>query len=108
MNIFDIISGKFSSKVTKASSTHVTEPLDCNHADTENLFLSKLSKHALKLYERQCDIKNFTKLALSDPQNTSHNDLVKDLLNDGVIDPLDDSLIEELSKNDDLLSDLDL
>ena len=37
---------------------------------------------------------------LSDPENTSHNKLVEDLLKDNVFDPLEDKVIEELANND--------
>lgn len=92
-------------KTSKLSAKGVSNPI----ADSQdNEFLNHMSKHALDLYEKKCDIKNFTKLALSNPENTSHNQLVEQLLKDGVFDPLEDSVIEELSKNKKLLDDLDL
>ena len=45
------------------------KPFDVNFDTSKNEFLDSLSKHALKLYEKKCDIKNFTKLVLSDPEN---------------------------------------
>ena len=77
-------------------------------ADTGNEFMNRMSKHALKLYEKQCDIKNFTKLAMSNPENTSHNELVEKLLKEDVLDPLSDEVIKQLSDNDDLYRDLGL
>lgn len=72
-------------------------------------FLKSLSKHALDLYERQTDINNFTKLALSDPENLSHNKLVKDLIDSGeVSDLLDEESYFELSDNKRFLEDLGL
>jgi hypothetical protein len=67
-----------------------------------------MSKHALKLHEKQCDIKNFTKLVLSDPENTTHNERVEQLLKEDVLDPLSDKVIEELSNNKELWKDLGL
>lgn len=93
------------SKVLKCTTKGVTDPIA---ESQENEFLNCMSKHALNLYERKCDIKNFTKLVLSDPENTSHNEQVEQLLKEGVFDPLEDSVLQELSKNKKLLDDLDL
>ena len=107
MNILDKIAKKFNIKSISSKST-VTNPIDKKSSDVENEFLARMSKHALNLYEKQCDIKNFTKLVLSDPENTSHNQLVENLLKDNVFDPLEDKVIEELANNEDLLKDLGL
>ena len=85
-----------------SSTNGVTNPIE------ENVFLTSMSKHALKLYEKQCDIKKFTKIALSDPEDNFHNEIVEELLKEGVFDPLEDSVIKELSENKDLWNDLDL
>ena len=74
----------------------------------EHEFLDSLSKHALQLYERQCDIKNFTKLVMSDPENTSHNAIIDDLFEKGVKDPLERQKLEKLAQNDRFLKDLGL
>ena len=108
MNIFDMISQKFNKKVLKANSSCTTNPLDCNVSDLNSAFMNKMSERALNLYERQCDIKNFTKLAMSDPENQSHNELVEKLLKEDILDPLSDEVIRELSSNEDLLRDLNL
>lgn len=71
----------------------------------ESQELKDMSCHALKLYERQNDIKNFTKLVLSDPENTSHNDLVNKIFE---IDPMSDEALLELSENSRFLEDLGL
>lgn len=44
----------------------------------KNLFIDEtsISNEAVRLYQRDLDIKKFTKLALSDPDNISHNSLV--------------------------------
>lgn len=102
MKIFDKLAQKLNIKNDKRSINGVTNPIE------DNEFLTSMSKHALKLYEKQCDIKNFTKLALSSPDDTSHNERVEQLLKDGVFDPLEDTVIEELAKNKDLWDDLGL
>ncbi len=68
---------------------------------------SNISEDALKLYEKESDIKKFTQLTLSDPENNSHNRLVfENLLSNGV--SLSDSadIIEALLNNDEFLSDI--
>ena len=108
MNIFDKISEKLSLKVTKNGSSHVTNPSCFEKYASDNQFLNKLSAHALNLYEKKCDIKNFTKLVLSDPENTSHNKLVEELFKDKVLDPLEEKIIKELADNEALRRDLGL
>lgn len=105
MSIFDKLAQKLNNRNTKRAVSGSTDPIAPN---SESEFLNSMSKHALKLYERKCDIKNFTKLVLSDPENTSHNERVEQLLKEGVFDPLENSVIEELANNKKLLDDLDL
>jgi hypothetical protein len=105
MKIFDIIAKKLNKKSTKDSSV-MTNPVNMEVA--ENEFLNRMSKHALNLYEKQCDIKKFSKLVLSNPENTSHNEMVEALLKENVLDPLSDEVIKELANNDALLDDLGL
>ena len=108
MNIFDMISQKLNKKLTRVNGSPATNPLNCDACDLNNVFMNKMSERALNLYEKQCDIKNFTKLALSDPENNSHNELVSKLLKEDVLDPLSEEVIKELSDNEDLLRDLGL
>lgn len=105
MKFFDKIIKNRNTKNIKRSTKGVTNPI----ADSQdNEFLTCMSKHALNLYERKCDINNFTKLVLSDPENTTQNERVEQLLKEGVFDPLEDVVIEELARNKKLLDDLDL
>ncbi len=83
-------------------------PIDVDFDDRKNDFLSRLTKNALNMYEKKCDVKNFTKLVLSDPENTSHNDIVNELFSKGIIDPSDDEKLLELSDNTRFLRDLGL
>lgn len=72
-------------------------------------FLKGMSKHALNLYERKTDISNFTRLALSNPENNSHEDIVDELFGkDKIIDPFSENAIFALSENQRFLKDLDL
>lgn len=86
--------------------SHMISPLEKNF---KNSFLKNLSKHALDLYERKTDINNFTKLVLSDPENQSHNKMVDELFDKkGIINPLSDEALFELSENRKFLDDLGL
>ncbi len=85
----------------------MSSPIGSLEKETYKAFLKSMSCQALNLYERKTDIKNFTELALSDPENTSHNDIVENLLkNDGVIDPFDETKYFNLSENERFLKDL--
>ena len=80
----------------------MTSPFDAGSCEEKNSILRKLSKQALDLYQKKTDIKNFTKLALSDPQDSSHNELVKEKQ----LDEYD--ILFDLSNNDEFLKDLGL
>lgn len=78
-------------------------------SDAESSFLKVMSAHALNLYERKTDISNFTKLAMSDPENTNHNQLVEDLFSGtNTKNPFTEEALFELSENSRFLEDLGL
>lgn len=107
MKIFKILSEKFN-RSKKISNGRMTIPSELNFDAERNEFLDNLTKKAVKLYEKQTDIKNFSKLVLSDPENTSHEELVNKILQQGVVDPLEDEKLEKLADNSKLLKDLGL
>lgn len=92
----------------KRHTSAAINPLDVDFEGRKSVFLNKLTKTAVNMYERKCDIKNFTKLALSDPENDSHNKIMDELFAKGVIDPSDDDKLLELSDNTRFLKDLGL
>ncbi len=77
---------------------------------SQNLYIDKtdISDTALRLYERDNDIRKFTQLAMSDMDDLSYMDLMEQLFSEGVSDPFDDKTITELSANRDLWDDLGL
>ena len=81
-----------------------------NPIDNSNFLIdsSDISNRAIKMYERELDVKKFTELATSDPENTSHNKMVEELFSKGVIDVFEDSAIDALVNNKSLLNDLEL
>ncbi len=108
MKLFKQLSEKLGTKGKKVSNQGMIKPIDVNFDISKNEFLDNLTKHAVKLYEKKCDIKNFSKLVLSNPENTSHNELVEELFQKGVIDPLEDEKLEKLADNSRFLRDLGL
>ena len=89
-------------------SNAAIDPISSDFDVRKKIFLNKMTHDALKMYERQTDISNFSKLVLSDPENTSHNRLMDALFREGVIDPFEDKKLEELSDNSKFLRDLGL
>ncbi len=86
----------------------VNENISCPIEKGGNEFMDGLTKKAVKLYEKECDIKNFSKLVLSNPENTDHNEMVKELFDDGVTDPFIDEKLSMLADNKRFLNDLGL
>ena len=76
----------------------------------KNLLIDEtdFSPEAVNLYESEQDVKKFNTLAMSDPTNLSHEDIIANLFSQGVLDPLADNIISQLSENKNLLRDLTL
>lgn len=83
-------------------------PISAGFEPAKNDFLDGLSKRAVEMFEKQCDIKNFLKLALSDMENLSHNEIMQEMVNKGVVDPFEDEKLAELANNEKFLKDLGL
>ena len=101
--MFKKLASQIKTKASKQKLNSMSSPFD---EDEDVSILKKLSKHALSLYERQSDIKNFTKIVLSDPENTSHNDRIKEIYGDK--NPFEEEAMFELSENKRFLDDLGL
>lgn len=67
-----------------------------------------ISDEAVNLYQKEQDVKQFTALAMSNPEDMSHEDIVAGLFNKGVTDVFSDEALESLSSNQDLMGDLDI
>ena len=95
----------------------VTNPIgNVNPYSKENKFNfideSAISTDAYRLYEHECDVKQFTKLALTGIENVDEdNERVEALFNEGVINPflVDDfeTLAEVFSNNDKFMQDIE-
>lgn len=107
--MFKRLAKQLKSDKAESSCFPMSSPVNSLKEQTKNSFLRSLSKHALNLYERKTDINNFTRLALSDPENTSHNVIVDELFGqDGMVDPFSEDSLFELSENERFLKDLGL
>ena len=105
----DMIFKKLAQKLAIERQKHsnvAINPINVDFDNRERKFLNKLSKSAVDMYERQTDIKKFTNLVLSNPENKSHNKLVDELFNNGVLDPSEEEKLVELSDNRRFLRDL--
>lgn len=67
---------------------------------------TNISNEALKLYERDLDIKKFSSLAMSDPENLSHNSLVAQNVFSIQDESFENKIIEGIFDNKTFLRDL--
>ena len=77
---------------------------------TEDMNVLKiLSKRVINLYERSSDINKFTKLALSDSEDKSHEQIVENILKEeNLPNDLFDNNLDELIENQKFIDDLGL
>jgi len=88
-----------------------TNPIKSPYRNLDkNLLIDEtaISSEAVNLYESEQDVKKFNTLAMSDPSDLSHEDIIANLFSKGVLDPLADNIISQLSENKNLLKDLSL
>ena len=69
---------------------------------------SEISTNAIELFQRDCDINKFNKIALSDSDDFSHLDRMQELFSEGVIDVFEDDILSRLADNSKLWDDLEL
>ncbi len=87
----------------------VTNPINNPYKNIDRSMLideTAISDEAVKLYEKEQDINKFNSLAMSNPEDLSHEEIIKNLFNNGVSDPLSDESVEKLASNKKLLNDL--
>ena len=95
-SIKDVVSKSLSHKPELSSS-----PIEDHKNYLKKSFLHGWTKHALELYVKQNDIKRFSQLVLSNPEDESHNMLVEDILSE-------EKEFSKLLENEKFLKDLDL
>ena len=69
---------------------------------------SEISSNAIELFQKDCDIKKFNKIAMSDEENLSHLQRMQELFADGVVDVFEDDVLSSLVTNSKLRDDLEL
>ena len=69
---------------------------------------SEISANAIELFQKDCDINKFNKIAMSDENDFSHLERMNELFADGVIDVFEDDVLKSLSTNSKLWDDLEL
>lgn len=67
---------------------------------------TEISASAMELFQRDIDIRKFTKIAASDKDDTSHIERVKELFRQGVVDVYEDDVFSSLVTNKKLWDDL--
>ena len=67
---------------------------------------SEISANAIELFQRDCDIAKFNKIALSDMNDFSHLEQMNEIFSQGVIDVFEDDIISQLATNSKLWDDL--
>lgn len=108
MQMFKKLVLKLNNKQKKAAAQGMVNPIDGNYSAPKNKFLDELSLRAVEMYEKECDIKHFSKLVTSDNESHLDEELMQNLFNEGVIDPFEDEKLAQLADNSRFLKDLGL
>ncbi len=69
---------------------------------------TEISSNAIKLFQKDCDIKKFNQIAISDKEDLSCLERMQELFDNGVVDAYEDDIFAELADNKKLLDDLGL
>ena len=69
---------------------------------------TEISASAIELFQKDCDINKFNKIAMSDSDDLSHLELMNELFSQGVIDVYEDDILSSLVTNSKLWDDLEL
>ncbi len=69
---------------------------------------TEISSNAIELFQKDCDIKKFNKIAMSDEEDLSHLQRMQELFADGVVDVFEDDVLSSLVTNSKLRDDLEL
>lgn len=89
----------------------VTNPINNPYKNLDrNLLIDEtaISTEAVNLYQKEQDVKQFSSLAMSDPEDLSHEEIIANLFNTGISDPLSEEASADLSNNQKLWDDLGL
>ncbi len=86
-----------------------TNPINNPYRNIDrNLFIDEtaISNEAVNLYQKEQDVKQFSALAMSNPDDLSHEEIIANLFNKGVSDPLSDESLSGIVNNSKFLEDI--
>ena len=69
---------------------------------------SEISANAIEMFQRDCDINKFNKIAMSDSEDFSHLERMQELFSEGVVDVFEDDVLSNLATNSKLWDDLEI
>ena len=67
---------------------------------------TEISANAMKLFQKDLDIKKFAKIAAENPEDLSYLQQIQELFSQGVVDPFEEDVLSELVTNSKLWDDL--
>ena len=75
---------------------------------TKNPYVDKteISANAMQLFQKDLDIKKFTKIASENPEDLSYMEEMQELFKNGIVDPFEENALSELVTNSKLWDDL--
>lgn len=106
--MFEEVITKLENTNNKKAAQGMSNPILRAYQPAKNDFLDKLTQHAVAMFEKKCDIKNFSKLAISDMNEYSTEEIARELNCKGISDPFEDEKLAELADNEKFLKDLGL
>ncbi len=106
--MFEEIIAKLESTNNKKAAQGMSNPILSTYQPAKNDFLDKLTQRAVAMFEKNCDIKNFSRLAISDMNDFSAEEIAHELDRKGITDPFEDEKLAELANNEKFLKDLGL
>lgn len=89
----------------------VTNPINNPYKNTDrNLLIDEtaISEEAVNLYQKEQEINSFNALAMSDPEDMSHEEIIAGLFDKGISDPFSEEALKETAANVNLLTDLSI
>ena len=80
-----------------------------NKSNTTNPYVDKteISSDAMKLFQKDLDVKKFTEIAISDKEDLSYLQRMQELFKSGVVDVYEDDVLSQLVTNSKLWDDLE-
>ena len=114
-NINDNSEYLYNSQLEKQTSVLNLAALRANanrdmYSKANNMYVDKseISANAIELFQKDCDIAKFNKIAMSNLTDESYLGRMAELFREGVVDPFEEDAVENLVTNSKLWDDLGL